>query len=534
MPAKTHPSGNTQCDKPLVSAEASRALDAEAHGEWGFNAFALVEAAGRFCAQSFSRALPHLFRKAPRVTVAAGTGNNAADALVMLRHFILTGLVQASSSAVGLNRVTGGSGPHSELIKSLKKMNVPVMLWDGDIGEAAGRLADHFLAQSDIIVDGLAGTGLNGPLRGTLLEMLSAINKHSKPFVVSVDIPSGCWDNWQPGMPIIRADLTLAIEPRKLCLYAPAARPYAGTILPVDGVFPAELIARYTKAELLDWESGRERVSKIRPDAYKNKRGTVEIRAGSPGTTGAALIAARGAQAAGAGLIRLVADDDIYPILASRAGGVMVFPAGKDDAGFNADAILLGPGWGKTPERLPVLRQALELEKQGVPLILDADAIELAGDTVFNGSAILTPHPGELSKSLGMAKEELLSNPGPTLLKFARERKAILLFKGHVTTVAAPDGRLGVLDGMKPVLAAGGSGDLLAGLCAALAARMVQEDRFDGYTCAAVAAALLIETGSAERFPARFTDPLELADRAAGIAGEALLETGIIGTGALL
>ena len=531
MTSKPFPSGNTH-DKPLVSAEASRALDAEAHAEWGFNEFALVEAAGRFCAQGLIGALPHLFHKAPRVTVAAGTGNNAADALVMLRHFILSGLVQAASSAVVLNRAAGG-GPHAELIKSLKKMKVPVMLWDGDIGEAAGRLADHFLAQSDIIVDGLTGTGLNGPLNGTLLEMLSAINKHRSPFVVSVDIPSGCWDNWEPGMPIIQADLTLAIEPRKLCLYAPAARPYAGTILPVGGIFPSELIAKYAKAEFLDWESGRERVSKIRPDAYKNKRGSVEIRAGSPGTTGAALIAARGAQAAGAGLIRLVADDDIYPILASRAGGIMVFPAGKDHDGFNADAILLGPGWGKTPERLPLLRRALELEEQGVPLILDADAIELAADTVFNGNAILTPHPGELSKSLGVAKEELLCNPGPTLLKFARERKAVLLFKGHVTTIAAPDGRLGVLDGMKPVLASGGSGDLLAGLCAALAARMVQEGCFDGYTCAAVASALLIETGS-ERFPARFTDPLELADRAAGIAGEAWLETGIIGTGALL
>ena len=536
MITKTLSSGTIQCDKLLVSAEASRALDAEAHAEWGFNAFALVEAAGRFCAQQFSQAFPHLFREAagPRVTVAAGTGNNAADAMVMLRHWILLGLVKPSSSAVVLKRISGsGNSPYAELIKSLKKMNVQMVLWDGDIGEAAGRLADHLFAQSDIIVDGIAGTGLNGPLGGTPLEILQAINAHRKPFVVSVDIPSGCWDQWEPGMPIIRSDLTLAIEPRKLCLYAPAARPYAGTILPVSGVFPNELIAKYTKAELLDWQCGRKRVSKIRPDAYKNKRGTVEIRAGSPGTTGAALIAARGAQAAGAGLIRLVVDDDIYPILASRAGGVMVFPAGKDNVDFTAEAILLGPGWGKTPERLPVLHRALELETQGVPLILDADAIELAGDTVFNGNVILTPHPGELGKSLGMPKETLLSNPGPTLLKIARERKAILLFKGHVTIIAAPDGRLGVLDGMKPVLAAGGSGDLLAGLCAAIAARMVQESRFDGYTCAAVAAALLIETGSGERFPARFTDPLELADRAADLAGEAWLKTDIPKNGPL-
>ena len=538
---KTLISAGIQPDKILVSSCASRALDEEAQADWGFNVFALVEAAGRLCSQQLIKAFPGLFGAGsggrPRVTVAAGTGNNGADAMVMLRHWIITGLVEPASSTVVLNRMPPASrnnSPHAALIKSFRKMNVPVVLWDGDIGEAAGRLADHVLAQSDIIVDGIVGTGLDGAIRGTPLEMLQAINSHDKPFIVSIDIPSGNSDNWEPGMPIIQADLTLAIEPRKLCLYSPAARPYAGIIIPVDGVFPNAIITRHMEAELLDWNSARERVLKIRPDAYKNKRGTVEIRAGSPGTTGAALIAARGAQAAGAGLIRLVVDDDIYPILASQVGGILVFPAGisgtDDSANFNADAILLGPGWGKTQNRLPVFEQALELENKGVPLILDAEAIELARDKVFNGNAILTPHPGELSKFLGVQKEKLLCNPGPMLLKLARERKAVIIFKGHVITVASPDGRLGVVDGMRAVLAAGGSGDLLAGLCAAIAARMIQEERpFDGYTCAAVASALFIELGNPERFENRFTDPLELANRAAVLAGEIWLSADLPG-----
>ena len=518
----------------LLSSEASRALDAEVQDEWGFNDFALVEAAGRLCAQQFTAAFPFLFEKRPRITVAAGTGNNGADAMVMLRHWILTGLVKPTSAAIVLSRMPPGreATPSSTLIKSFRKMNIPVVLWDGDIGEAAGRLADHVLAQSDIIVDGIIGTGLNGPLRGTALEIIEAINGHKNPFVASVDVPSGNSDFWEPGMPIIQADLNLTIEPRKLCLYAPAARPYAGIILPVDGVFPGGIIAKHKGAELLNWSSAGGRVLKIPPDTYKNKRGTVEIRAGFPGTSGAAIIAARGAQAAGAGLVRLVVDDDIYPIIASQAGGsgTMVYPGGNSgNVDFKADALLLGPGWGKAQNRPLILEQALELEKKGVHLILDAEAIELAQDKAFNGNVILTPHPGELSKFSGIEKDKLLCSPWPMLQKLAAERNAVLLFKGHVTTIVAPDGRIGVLDGMKPVLASGGSGDLLAGFCAAIAARMVQEGCFDGYTCAAAAAALLIESGNHERFNHRFTDPMELANRAADLAGEQWLSEEFLG-----
>ena len=90
--------------------------------------------------------------------------------------------------------------------------------------------------------------------------------------------------------------------------------------------------------------------------------------------------------------------------------------------------------------------------------------------------------------------------------------------------IAAPDGRLGVVDGMTPGLAAGRSGDLLAGLCAAIAARMAYEGTYCGYTCAAAAASLLIESGRSEEIKSRFTDPLELADKIADLAGEAWLK----------
>ena len=549
----------------LVSAEASRALDREAQTEWGFNVFSLIESAGRLCAQSLEETLevlPDLFSKSHqagnlRISVAIGTGNNGADAMVMLRYWILSGFTDAAHSALILSRPPkeDETGPWVELLKSLEKMKVSLLVWDSAKGEGSLGTVHETLAQSDIILDGITGTGLSGPLRGTALEMVEAINalvpNPQRPFdlnsplpasysllstpysplVVSVDLPSGNFDGWKSGLPIVKADLTLAIEPLKYNLYTPAARPYAGTIVPVNGVFPGEMIASCKGAELLNWESAGKRVRRVRPDAYKNERGTVEIRAGSAGASGAALIAARGAQAGGAGLVRLVVDDDIYPILAAGAGGIMVSPASADAASseaafegrFKPDAILLGPGWGSGKDRQEILKKALVNEEAGTALILDADAIEPARSVTFCGNAILTPHPGELSKFTGIEKEELLSNTTSILLKCSQDCNGTILFKSHVITIASPDGRLGVVDGMRPGLAAGGSGDLLAGLCAAIAARMKREGCFDAYTCAAAAASLLVASAASDELKARFADPLDFADRAADLAGKAWL-----------
>jgi NAD(P)H-hydrate epimerase len=270
------------------------------------------------------------------------------------------------------------------------------------------------------------------------------------------------------------------------------------------------------------WDYARTLIPPVRGDSYKYSRGLVEIRAGSPGAAGAARIAARGAQAAGAGLVRLLADPAIQSVLAaSVAPGVMVGSNADvpEVSRFTPDALLLGPGWGRGVERTRSLEEALALEEAGTPLVLDADAVALAKDRVFHGNVLLTPHPGELAAYSGIPKEELLANPAPHLLALAREKKAVILFKSHVMIVASPDGRLGVVDGMNPVLSAGGSGDLLAGFCAALAARRGGEDA-GLYACALAGAGLLMRAAQGIR---RFVDPLELADRAAELAGEAWL-----------
>jgi NAD(P)H-hydrate epimerase len=539
----------------LVETESSLALDAEAAAGWSLHPFALVEAAGRLCARKLVKYIHKQFRPAlpensgpgrprcpfpgsglPRVVALAGSGSNGADAMVLLRSLILSGHA-ARSSAVVINRLPAAdeANPRALACRALAKMKVSVLLWDGDEGEGAGRPSENLIAFADIVIDGIAGTGIRGALSGAAAEMAAALNRLRQrhgggPLVVSVDLPSGNSDHWRPGMPIVEADLVLAIEPRKLCLYLPSARRYAGTILFVKELFPPALIKKYGDVLLFDWKTVSPLIPPVKPWAYKHERGIVGIRAGSPGAPGAAGIAARGAQAAGAGIVRLVVDPSIHGALAAGAGGIMVapdIPGGEDngeDGRFRPDALLLGPGWGRGEDRAERLRRALEDEAGGMPLILDADAIFLARDRRFHGNTIITPHPGEFALYSGVPKEEVLADPLPLLRKIAAEKQVFILFKGCVLFIVSPEGRVGVVDGMIPALAAGGTGDLLAGFCAALAARMGRTKKgFDGFTCAVAAASLLVKAARSPSLRGKFTDPLEIAGEAAVLAGTAWL-----------
>jgi NAD(P)H-hydrate epimerase len=453
----------------------------------------------------------------------AGSGGNGADALLMMRALILTGRVFAEECGALINRVprAADAGPSAMAFRALQKLGVYTSTYEEPAWEAG------------IIIDGISGSGLQEPLRGEAVRLVERLNaRPSSSFVASIDMPAGCFEQWRTGMPLLRADATLAVEPLKAVLYQPLLRIAAGVILPVGEIFaPRQMENFFRRAEpcieLLDWSSAQGLVPGIKPDAYKYERGVAEIHAGSLGSAGAARIAAQGALAAGAGITRLIVDDVLYPIAAANAGGAMVVPASaavlqEQEAGprFESDAVLLGPGWGRGPHRFAPLERALAREARGVPLILDADAIALAKGRSFHGNAILTPHPGEFAAYTGLQKEAALAQPYPILSALAQEKRAVILFKSHVLIIAAPDGRIGVVDGMTPVLGAGGTGDLLAGICAALAARMKRADTFDSYCCAVCAAALLIE---AARGINAFIDPLDLAVRVGQTAGAAWL-----------
>jgi len=518
----------------IASASAAREMDSLAERSWGLNAFALVEAAGRSCADALVKFLGDRYRpQESRLIVFAGSGNNGADALVLLRTLIVKYALPASHGRVIVHRPNdGGPSVRNQALLSVSQLDVPVIPWEEEALETGE------LRSSDILIDGIVGTGIRGPLSGVAERMAGTLNRlryegdGEPPTLVSIDVPSGLFDLWVPPMPMVQPDLVLAVEPVKELLYRPAIRPLIGTPLAVEGIFPQKLLATLPPWELVNFKDLVSRIPQVSPRAYKHQRGVVEIWAGSPGASGAARIAARGAQAAGAGLVRLRVDREIQDVLTANAGGVMV-SRGQGEGGaaesdrFSPQGVLLGPGWSWSDERARILRTMWEREQGGLALVLDADAIAPAKEYRFSGRTIFTPHPGEFLRLLepgSVTRETLAADPIPLLQRVAQERNATILLKGHVLHIASPDGRVSVVDGMVGALAAGGSGDLLAGFTVALAARMARlSESWDPHTCALAAAALLIEAGREAAAEMGFMDPLEIAPVAARLAGNAWL-----------
>jgi NAD(P)H-hydrate epimerase len=202
---------------------------------------------------------------------------------------------------------------------------------------------------------------------------------------------------------------------------------------------------------------------------------------------------------------------------------------------FKADAMLLVPGWGCSDYHKAVFENVLQKEKDGTPLVLDADAIAMAKGMRFSGNTILTPHTGEFSRLVGRKLTANLTNLTNLVKEYAEKLNAVIVLKASDMLIAAPSGELRLVRGGLPVLAAGGSGDLLAGFTVSIAARMAAglakvTERSDScnrtfgtvlFDAACAAASLLEEC--ARRTGKRFADALELADLARSIAGEAWL-----------
>jgi NAD(P)H-hydrate epimerase len=208
------------------------------------------------------------------------------------------------------------------------------------------------------------------------------------------------------------------------------------------------------------------------PDTYKSKRGHLAVFAGREGTTGAAWLCATAAARSRAGLVTVFADRELYEGSIAKYSSVMVRPwDGTVPELSNFDSLLVGPGWGVTDQRERVLAHLFEA---GIPGVMDADGVNLLGRMLeeravkLGGRWILTPHPGEFARLLGMGIGELLDEPLPHLLRVSSELEAVIILKGHCSFVVSPEGRYGVLDGMNPAMATGGSGDVLAGICAGL------------------------------------------------------------------
>jgi ADP-dependent NAD(P)H-hydrate dehydratase / NAD(P)H-hydrate epimerase len=223
-------------------------------------------------------------------------------------------------------------------------------------------------------------------------------------------------------------------------------------------------------------------------DGHKGTFGTVVVLAGSQGFTGAAYLASMGAARAGAGIVRLLVAQSIYPILAEKCTEVIVGPVPEISPGVvghaslsgilrgfaGADAGVIGPGIGRDASTRRLIEDLVP--RVAAPVVLDADALNLLSEhrTILprlSPQIVLTPHPAEFGRLAGLETSAVQQDRRGVASRFAKAWNKVVVLKGAGTVIAAPDGRVTLNPISTPALASGGTGDVLAGLIGGLMAQ---------------------------------------------------------------
>jgi ADP-dependent NAD(P)H-hydrate dehydratase / NAD(P)H-hydrate epimerase len=486
--------------KALTAAEM-REVDRLTTERFGIPGLQLMEAAGKSCAEVFLEHYGHSSAKPPgRVCVLCGKGNNGGDGFVVARYL----LEEAEQVEVYL------FGKPEELRGDAAR-NYERWREGGGSFTAVGSVAEWkkawaSVASAEIIFDALLGTGIRGPVKGLLGEVMADVNRLSrnataaKPaWVVAVDMPSGLPSDGEAAeSPVIRAHLTVTFT-----------APKVGQLISRDAAACGKLEVRAIGSpEALVEEVGQGKLRWAGPDEFaglplvratdsnKGMYGHVLLVAGAVGKTGAAVMAGHSALRGGAGLVTVAVPEHALPAIAasrpelmteglaaSREGSFVTGAkvAAKFLAILKGKTVLgVGPGVGTSVKTQEFVRGVVT--KTNLPMVLDADGLNaFAGKGALlrkkkTRHLVLTPHPGEMARLRGKTTAAVQSDRVSTAMEAAKSWNAYVLLKGFNTVMAAPDGRVFVNLTGNPGLAKGGSGDVLTGLLTALIAQFGTED----------------------------------------------------------
>ena len=468
----------------LVTAKEMKALDVQAQNDYAMPGILLMDNAAQAVAEAVHEALTAL--EGERVVIFCGGGNNGGDGLGAARWLQSYGVsVRAFIVGAALDAVQGDAA-----------LELAMFTKAGGRVEALSTEDDWVLAElaaskADVLVDALLGTGFHGELEGDVLRACELLNKSEK-YILAVDIPTGVnADNGAVCEQAVRADhtVTMALVKTGLLLYP--GREYCGDIELADISMPVKLVEEYQsdKYRLTD-EIVRELLPLRKANAHKGDAGRVVICAGSPGYTGAAALASDAAVKAGAGLVSLytpLSSRDVLAIkltevmvhgLLERMPGILGGGAASDVASSAeaADVLAIGPGLGTSESTQEAVRTILQ--KITTPVVIDADALTaLAGHTeilaAMQAQKVLTPHPGEMARLTGLEIAEIEADRINVAKKYAEEWQAIVVLKGAPTVIGCPNGTVYVNSTGNSSLATGGSGDVLTGIIAGLAAQEI-------------------------------------------------------------
>ena len=446
------------------TAAESVELDRRAIEDLGVPQSVLMENAGRSAAAVLERVFP----PGPVVGVV-GAGNNGGDALVLLRTLRAWGRE--------VHAVLAADRPRDDPL--LHGWPLPVTP-DGDLDDDGWA---RLLGRAAIVVDGVLGTGVRGAPRDRQAAAIRHVNGSGRP-VLALDVPSGI-DATTGAVPgeAVEADVTVAFGAPKLGSLLHPARARVGRLVAVEIAFPPWGEGE-TGAQVATPAWVRARLPRRGSDTHKKAVGCVLVVAGQPGMGGAAILAAKAAFRAGAGLVRVCSAPENRAAVQSALPEAIYVDASDVEALRAAlaesDAVAAGPGLG-TGEAAKRLLAALA-EGPPVPTVLDADALNVAAAGALDLAAmgerrplLVTPHPGEMSRLLeraggsGVAPD---ADHTPARALAAAERFAcVALLKGAPSVVATADEPLLIDTQSSSDLAVAGMGDALSGMCAALMAQ---------------------------------------------------------------
>ena len=407
--------------RPILTAVAMRAAE-KAAMDGGESVTSLMERAGAALAEATYR-----FAGPVSALILCGPGNNGGDGYVAARHLAKRGVDV---------RVAALSAPKSEAARWARSK------WQGVV-----ETLSETTAGAPLVIDALFGTGLKRSLDIAVIAQLSRLCGTSL-LSVACDLPSGVeTDSGAELNAVPDFDMTVTFGALKPAHRLHPAMHKCGRLVLADIGIEAESKWR---------EIAPPELPALDPGGHKYERGLVHVLAGT--MPGAAALAATAAARAGAGYVRVSTSKPI--------DGLPLAIVQIDSAPVNDERIgclLVGPGMGDVPA---VLTLALTSK---APKVIDADAITHLGEPerLKGQGAIITPHEGEFRKLFG----ELQGSKPERALEAARRSDAVVVYKGPDTLVASPDGRISFAPTAHPWLASAGTGDVLAGMVAAMRAR---------------------------------------------------------------
>lgn len=407
------------------------------------------------------------------VVVFAGSGNNGGDALAVAR--MLAG--QGYEVEAFLFNIKGSISPDCAANRDRLKAQHGVKAFT----EVTMNFEPPRLTAETLVVDGLFGSGLSRPLEGGFASLVRYINA-SPAQVVSIDLPSGLMPEDNTGNPadnIVRADVTLTLQQKKLSMLLADCQPMVGQVEVLDIGISQEAMAE-TPCAYLTIDETRPASMLPRRDAFAHKgtMGNALLVAGSYGMAGAAVLAARACLRSGVGKVTVATPScnrNILQIAVPEAvlaidRDEQVFTQAVDSAPFGA--IGMGPGLGQDEDSAMAMLE--QVQQAACPVVMDADALNQLGrhrvwQNQLPQGLILTPHPREFDRIAGNSLNDFdrLSQARD----LAERLQAYIVLKGHHTALCSPDGSVVFNTTGNAGMATAGSGDVLTGIITALLAR---------------------------------------------------------------